>query len=82
MSLHSRKGDPQVTRRSLPGDPKDAQARYIEAAVEDILVGCLYLRGGSDFDSREPKVRVSKPHDMYEPDLHIDSLKIRARNFR
>jgi hypothetical protein len=33
-------------------------------------------------DSREPKVPISKPRDMYEPDLHIDTLKIRARNFR
>ena len=38
--------------------------------------------GGSGLDSREPKGPVSKPRDMYEPDLHIDSLKIRARNFR
>jgi error-prone DNA polymerase len=39
-------------------------------------------RGGSGLDSREPKQPVSKPRDTYEPDLHIDSLKIRARNFR
>jgi error-prone DNA polymerase len=38
--------------------------------------------GGSGLDSREPKVPVSRPRDMYQPDLHIDSLKIRARNFR
>jgi error-prone DNA polymerase len=33
--------------------------------------------GGSGLDSRE-----RKPRDMYEPDLHIDTLKMRARNFR
>ena len=38
-------------------------------------------RGGSGLDSREPKPPI-KPRDMYEPDPHIDSLKIRARNFR
>ena len=37
--------------------------------------------GGSGLDSRERKP-PTKPRDMYEPDLHIDSLKIRARNFR
>ena len=37
--------------------------------------------GGSGLDSREPKPPI-KPRDMYEPDLHIDTLKIRARNFR
>jgi len=31
-------------------------------------------------DSREPK-SISKPRDMYDPNLHIDELKIRARNF-
>ena len=31
----------------MPGDPKDAQARYIEAAISGILVGCLYLPNGN-----------------------------------
>ena len=38
--------------------------------------------GGSGPDSREPKPVLIKPRDMYVPDLHIDTLKIRARNFR
>jgi error-prone DNA polymerase len=36
--------------------------------------------GGSGLDSREPK-RPVRPRDIYEPDLHIDTLKVRARNF-
>ena len=38
--------------------------------------------GGSALDSREPKHLGVAPRDMYEPDLHIDTLKIQARNFR
>jgi error-prone DNA polymerase len=38
--------------------------------------------GGSGLDSREPRTPVSKPRDMYEPDLNIDNLKLRARSFR
>jgi error-prone DNA polymerase len=38
--------------------------------------------GGSGLDSREPKQAVPTPRDIYEPDLHIDSLKLKARNFR
>jgi error-prone DNA polymerase len=38
--------------------------------------------GGSGGDSREPKQPISKPRDMYVPDLHIDTLKVKARNFR
>jgi exodeoxyribonuclease-3 len=39
--------DPVETRRGLPGDPSDEQARYIEAAVNGVLVGCLYLPNGN-----------------------------------
>jgi exodeoxyribonuclease III len=35
------------TRRGLPGDPEDAHSRYIEAAVDGILIGCLYLPNGN-----------------------------------
>jgi error-prone DNA polymerase len=38
-------------------------------------------RGGSGEDSRDPKP-ITRPRDMYEPDLHIDTLKVKARNFR
>lgn len=39
--------EPVVTRRSLPGDEKDAQSRYIEAAVDGVLIACLYLPNGN-----------------------------------
>jgi exodeoxyribonuclease-3 len=39
--------EPVLTRRSLPGDASDAQSRYIEAAVQGVLVGCLYLPNGN-----------------------------------
>jgi len=35
------------TRRALPGDPDDTHSRYIEAAVDGMLVGCLYLPNGN-----------------------------------
>lgn len=34
-------------RRVLPGDPEDSHSRYIEAEVEGIIVGCLYLPNGN-----------------------------------
>jgi len=39
--------DPIETRRGLPGEEDDAQSRYIEAAVNGLLVGCLYLPNGN-----------------------------------
>ena len=47
VAILSRRAEPILTRTALPGDPKDAQARYIEAAVSGILVGCLYLPNGN-----------------------------------
>jgi exodeoxyribonuclease III len=38
---------PVVTRMTLPGDAEDDQARYIEAAIKGILVGCIYLPNGN-----------------------------------
>ena len=38
---------PIETRRGLPGDPDDTHSRYIEAAVNGVLVGCLYLPNGN-----------------------------------
>ncbi len=47
VAILSRVGAPVVTRRALPGDPMDAQSRYIEAAVNGVLIGCLYLPNGN-----------------------------------
>jgi len=33
----------------LPGDPEDAHSRYIEADVEGIRIGCLYLPNGNPY---------------------------------
>ncbi len=47
VSILARGAEPVFTRASLPGDETDTQARYIEAAVEGILIGCLYLPNGN-----------------------------------
>ncbi|AQR62946.1 exodeoxyribonuclease III [Brevundimonas sp. LM2] len=47
VAILSRDAPPVVTRRALPGDPKDVQSRYLEAAVNGVLVACLYLPNGN-----------------------------------
>ena len=47
VAILSRGVDPVETRRGLPGDPEDTQSRYIEAAVDSVLVGCLYVPNGN-----------------------------------
>lgn len=38
---------PQEVSRALPGDPEDEHSRYIEAVVNGIHIGCLYLPNGN-----------------------------------
>lgn len=47
VAILSRHAEPIVTRTTLPGDPGDPQARYIEAAVSGILVASIYLPNGN-----------------------------------
>jgi len=47
VAILSRSSAPMETRRGLPGDPDDAHSRYIEAAVNGVLIGCLYLPNGN-----------------------------------
>jgi exodeoxyribonuclease-3 len=47
VAILSRGSEPVPTRRTLPGDESDQAARYIEAAVAGIIVGCLYLPNGN-----------------------------------
>lgn len=47
VAILARGSTPVVTRRSLPGDPADVQARYIEAAVNGVLIASIYLPNGN-----------------------------------
>ncbi len=47
VAILARGCEPHETRRGLPGDRDDVQSRYIEAAVNGVLVGCLYLPNGN-----------------------------------
>jgi exodeoxyribonuclease-3 len=47
VAILARGVKPIEVRRGLPGDAKDTQSRYLEAAVDGILVACLYLPNGN-----------------------------------
>lgn len=47
VAILSRVGEIHETRRGLPGDCEDAQSRYLEAAVNGVLIGTLYLPNGN-----------------------------------
>jgi exodeoxyribonuclease-3 len=47
VAILARGTDPVEIRRELPGDPADDHSRYLEAAVDGIVVVCLYLPNGN-----------------------------------
>jgi len=47
VAILARGTDPILTRDALPGDETDSEARYIEAAVNGVLVASLYAPNGN-----------------------------------
>ncbi len=47
VAILARVGEIHETRRGLPGDPEDGQSRYLEAAVNGILIATVYLPNGN-----------------------------------
>lgn len=47
VAILAKGANPVEIRRELPGDPADDQSRYLEAAVNGMVVACLYLPNGN-----------------------------------
>jgi exodeoxyribonuclease-3 len=47
VAILSKKGKPEERCRVLPGDPEDLHSRYIEATINGVVIGCLYLPNGN-----------------------------------
>lgn len=47
VAILAKDAEPVEIRRELPGDPADEQSRYLEAAVDGLIVVCLYLPNGN-----------------------------------
>jgi exodeoxyribonuclease-3 len=47
VAILARNQTPILTRSTLPGNPEDRQARYIEAAVSGVLITSIYLPNGN-----------------------------------
>ncbi|PWF54933.1 exodeoxyribonuclease III [Massilia glaciei] len=47
VAILARGSKPQEVGRGLAGDAEDEQSRYLEAAVDGVLVACLYLPNGN-----------------------------------
>lgn len=47
VAILARDREIKELRRGLPGDDEDLQSRYIEAMIDDVVIGCLYLPNGN-----------------------------------
>jgi exodeoxyribonuclease-3 len=47
VAILARNATPVLVRTELPGDPADTQARYIEAAVDGVLIASIYAPNGN-----------------------------------
>jgi exodeoxyribonuclease-3 len=47
VAILARDRTPVLVRDELPGDPGDTQSRYLEAAVDGVLIACIYLPNGN-----------------------------------
>lgn len=59
VAILARQKAPILTRTSLPGDPNNGQARYIEAAVNGVLIASIYLPNGNPQPGPKFKYKLS-----------------------
>jgi exodeoxyribonuclease III len=70
--------DIQEIGRGLDGEPEDEQSRYIEAVVNNIIIGCLYLPNGNpapgpkfDYKMRWFQRLASRAKEMLDHDAPV-----------
>ena len=78
VAILSNIGEPQRTRDRLPGDAKDSQSRYIEAAVKGILIASIYLPNGNPQPGPKFQYKlawfdrlIAHAHSLYELDAPV-----------
>ncbi len=47
VAILTKEVKPEEIRRGLPEDPDDTQSRYLEASINGMIIGCLYLPNGN-----------------------------------
>ncbi len=47
VAILARGADPVERQRGLPGDPDDSHSRYLEAEINGVIVGSIYLPNGN-----------------------------------
>jgi exodeoxyribonuclease III len=78
VAILARGCEPIVTRTELPGDPSDTQSRYIEAAVNGVIVTSVYAPNGNPQPGRKFAYKVAwmerlvrHAADLYAADVPV-----------
>jgi exodeoxyribonuclease III len=59
VAILARNHVPVLTCASLPGNPEDHQARYIEAAIQGVLITSIYLPNGNPHPGPKFKYKLA-----------------------
>src|SRR5262245_15696413 len=78
VAILARGCEPVVTRTTLPGDPVDTQSRYIEAAVNGVLIGTLYAPNGNPRPGAKFKYKPAGMDTLIAQDTAIDGPDYRV----
>src|SRR3982750_3966135 len=58
VAILSRGDTPELRRVGLPGDPDDTHSRYIEADVNGLIVGSIYLPNGNPVGTEKFEYKI------------------------
>lgn len=71
VAILAKGSKPIEIRRGLPDAPSDKEARYLEAAVEGLVVGCLYMPNGNP----QPGLKFERKLEWFERfNRHAEAL--------
>ena len=78
VAILAKGADPKERRRGLPNDPDDMHSRYLEADVDGVVVGSIYLPNGNphpgpkfDYKLAWFKRLIDHAAQLFECDQHV-----------
>jgi exodeoxyribonuclease III len=74
VAILGRGRGPVLTRTGLPGDPADMQSRYIEAAVNGVLIATLYAPNGNPQPGPKFKYKLAWMKRLLAHAAELDAL--------
>ncbi|MDW5312972.1 exodeoxyribonuclease III [Rhizobium sp. PL01] len=76
VAILARDQEPLLTRKGLPGDPDDSHSRYIEAVVDGIVVGGLYLPNGNPYPGGKFEYKLAWFRRLHEYAAELLKLEV------